>query len=295
MTNTEIVPTTRGRKRHTGPAPGSDDGYGGARTRLYRENTARKAAILLQIGTSGWQYAHWRGSFYPRGLAQSEWLEHYATVFATVELNVSFYRLPPADDFAAWARRTPEGFRFAAKVSRYLTHIKRLVDPAEPVARFLDRAEHLGSKLGPVLLQLPPNLTASPQRLDETLAQFPPRVRVAVEPRHPSWWVPAVRQVLTDRRAALCWSDRAGRPQTPLWRTADFGYLRLHEGRAAPWPRYGPRALDSWLARVRDTFAGEECFIYFNNDQHGAATLDARAMTERAARAGFRTDNLGHA
>jgi uncharacterized protein YecE (DUF72 family) len=188
------------------------------------------------VGTSGWQYDHWRGRFYPAGLAQSRWLEYYADAFATVEVNNAFYRLPERTTFAGWQRRTPEDFVVAVKMSRYLTHIRRLRDPDEPVARFLDRAAGLGSKLGPVLIQLPPSLRAEPETLDAVLARFPSGVRVAVEPRHDSWWTPAVREVLTRRGAALCWADRRCRPITPTWRTADFGYLRLHEGRARPDP-----------------------------------------------------------
>ena len=190
----------------------------------------------MLIGTSGWQYKDWRPGLYPAGMPQRLWLEHYAERFATVEVNNAFYRLPERSTFEQWRSRTPADFRFAVKMSRYLTHIKRLKDPAEPVARFLSRADALGDKLGPVLLQLPPTLRADVAALDETLSQFPRHVQVAVEPRHETWWTDEVREVLTRHGAALCWADRLGRPVTPLWRTAGFGYLRMHEGRAKPWP-----------------------------------------------------------
>ena len=132
------------------------------------------------VGTSGWQYRDWRGRFYPQGLAQARWLEHYAERFATVESNNAFYRLPEPATFAAWAERTPPGFVMAVKASRYLTHIKRLRDPEEPVGRLMERARHLGAKLGPVLLQLPPTLRADPATLDRTLRAFPAGTRVAV-------------------------------------------------------------------------------------------------------------------
>jgi uncharacterized protein YecE (DUF72 family) len=241
---------------------------------------------MWRIGTSGWQYADWRGRFYPSGLGQNRWLEHYVECFSTVELNVTFYRLPKPDTFGQWARRVPPDFLFAAKMSRYLTHVKRLVDPAEPVARFLAATAGLGNRLGPVLLQLPPNLPAAPDRLDAVLAEIPDRMRVVVEPRHASWWSKEVRDVLVRRGAALCWSDRRARPVAPLWRTADFGYLRLHEGRARPWPRYGQRSLDTWLGRLTHEFSSQDCFVYFNNDQHGAAIEDALAMTRRAIHLG---------
>lgn len=138
---------------------------------------------MILVGTSGWQYRDWRGRFYPEGLPQRLWLEHFSAGFATVEVNNAFYRLPERDTFAAWRARTPDDFCVAVKMSRYLTHIKRLRDPAEPVARFLGRATALGDRLGPVLLQLPPNLPANVDALDATLRLFPADVRVAVEPR----------------------------------------------------------------------------------------------------------------
>lgn len=231
-------------------------------------------------GTSGWQYRHWREAFYPAGVPQRRWLEYYAERFATVENNGAFYRLPGPETFEQWRTRTPEGFAMAVKASRYLTHIQRLRDPAEPVRRMLDAFASLKEKLGPVLIQLPPTLRADPELLDRTLGAFPPDVRVAVEPRHPSWWSDDVRDVLTGRGAALCWADRAGQPVTPRWRTADWGYLRFHEGDADPWPRYSGRCLGDWAARVADAWPGTgPVYAYFNNDQLGAAVLDAEAFT----------------
>ena len=182
------------------------------------------------VGTSGWQYRHWRDAFYPPDVPQRQWLEYYAGKFGTVENNGTFYRLPARDTFAGWRDRTPDDFVMAVKASRYLTHVRRLRDPAEPVRRMLDAFQGLGGKLGPVLLQLPPTLSADPALLDDCLARFPADVRVAVEPRHPSWWTNAVRAVLTARGAALCWADRRGQPVTPMWRTAGWGYVRFHEG-----------------------------------------------------------------
>jgi uncharacterized protein YecE (DUF72 family) len=205
----------------------------------------------------------------------------------------------------------------AVKASRYLTHIRRLRDPAEPVARLLGAAAGLGDKLGPLLLQLPPNLAADPQRLDTCLAEFGRHgagpggagtgsgrsgagpsagaatsalavpVIVAVEPRHESWWSDEVRQVLTRHHAALAWTDRLGHPLTPLWRTAAWGYLRFHEGAAHPWPRYGQRALTSWAERIVQTWpAGADVYVYFNNDQGGAALHDAAAFAAILRQAG---------
>jgi uncharacterized protein YecE (DUF72 family) len=236
------------------------------------------------VGTSGWQYRHWRGAFYPPDVPQRQWLEYYASKFATVENNGTFYRLPAAGTPAQWRDRTPDGFTMAVKASRYLSHVRRLRDPAEPVARMLGVLRGLGGRLGPVLVQLPPGLTADAALLEDCLAQFPPGIRVAVEPRDPSWWDDRVREVLAARNAALCWADRRG-PVTPLWRTADWGYLRLHEGAAAPWPHYGRQALRSWLGRIDDTWPpSADVFAFFNNDQHAAAPADAASMARLAAR-----------
>jgi uncharacterized protein YecE (DUF72 family) len=246
------------------------------------------------IGTSGWQYRDWRGVLYPPGLPQRVWLEHYASQYATVENNSSFYRLPRPETFAGWRARTPEGFLMAVKASRYLTHIRRLRDPAEPVSRLMRAASGLGDRLGPVLLQLPPNLPADPGALDaclRELARFggpagPPAV--AVECRHDSWWSDEVRDLLARHHAALCWADRLGRPVTPLWRTASWGYLRFHEGAALPWPRYGEAALRSWADRLAATWpADADVFVFFNNDPGGAAIHDAAAFASIARRAGL--------
>lgn len=241
----------------------------------------------LLVGTSGWQYRDWRGVLYPPGCPMREWLHEYSMQFATVENNNSFYRLPEQSTFRQWRDRTPDGFCMAVKASRFLTHIRRLRDPAEPVARLVDRSAGLGERLGPVLLQLPPNLKADPDLLAGCLDEFPAGVRVAVEPRHRSWWNDEVRALLAERNAALCWADRDSRPVTPLWPTADWGYVRFHAGRATPSPRYGPTALRSWLDRILDAWPDSaEVFVYFNNDPGGAAVHDARALIRRAQRAG---------
>ena len=240
------------------------------------------------IGTSGWQYKDWRGRFYPEKLPLRLWLEHYAEHFDVVEVNNAFYRLPERSTFQQWRDRTPAHFRFAVKMSRYLTHVKRLTEPAEPVARFLSRADALGDKLGPVLIQLPPTLKADLPALDETLKQFPRHVRVVVEPRHDTWFTAELRELLTGYGAALSWADRKGRPLSPLWRTADFGYLRLHEGRARPWPHYGRASLTSWLDRIAGTGKGvPETFVFFNNDPGCAAVEDAATMAAQARRRGI--------
>jgi uncharacterized protein YecE (DUF72 family) len=263
------------------------------------------------IGTSGWQYRDWRGVLYPPGVPQRRWLEFYAEQFATVENNNAFYRLPSKQTFEAWAERTPPGFMMAVKASRYLTHIRRLKDPAEPVGRLLGAAAGLGNTLGPILLQLPPTWKGDPGSLDETLAELrragPAGLRIAVEMRHASCWTDEMRQVLTDRGAALAWTDRGESPMGPLWRTTDWGYLRLHEGAAQPWPRYRRDGLRAWTKRLSAGFspavtgsiggaggaggarAGEaDVYVYFNNDPGGAAIYDAVAFAAIAREAGHR-------
>jgi len=243
--------------------------------------------VPVLVGTSGWQYRHWRGCFYPEGLPQRAWLEYYAARFAVVESNNAFYRLPDPHTFAAWAGRTPDDFVFAVKASRYLTHVRRLREPEEPVRRFMDHARHLGAKLGPVLLQLPPNLPADPPALDRTLAQFPAAVRVAVEFRHPTWLSGEVRDLLTARGAAFCLAD-SPRRATPVWRTAPWTYLRLHQGRASPAPCYGRAALAGWAGRLADGWGPDATvYVFFNNDPGCCAVRDARWFALAAARAGL--------
>lgn len=250
--------------------------------------------MTVFIGTSGWLYAHWRERFYPAKLPQRRWLEHYAEHFQVVESNNAFYRLPNPETFEAWAKRTPDDFRFTVKVSRYLTHIRRLKEPAEPVARFLNHAQHLGPKFAPALLQLPPTLKADLDALDATLTEFANRIPVAVEFRHPSWFTDECRTVLERHRAALCLADgqlRPGpnksKPMSPLWRTTSWGYLRFHQGAAAPHPCYGRSALRSWAGRIADLWSGEEdVFVFFNNDGRACAVRDARLFAREVERTG---------
>lgn len=253
-------------------------------------------AMPVHVGTSGWQYAEWRNVLYPDTVPQRLWLERYAESFATVENNSAFYRLPTRDTFAAWRDRTPADFVMAVKASRFLTHIRRLRAADEPVRRLLDAAAGLGDRLGPVLLQLPPTMRAEPDLLAACLACFPTDVRVVVEPRHESWWTEDVRAVLTAHGAALCWSDVRGRPRAPLWRTASWGYLRLHQGAANPWPRYGRQALRTWAERLASTWDDDsDVYVYFNNDPGGAAVRDAvrfAAIMQATGRSVTRTPDV---
>ena len=229
------------------------------------------------IGTCGWQYPEWRGVLYPPGLPQRQQLAQYAAEFDTVEVDSTFYRLASAATFAHWADQVPDDFTFALKASRYLTHVRRLAEPAEPVARLMEHARALGSHLGPILLQLPPTLVCDVDALGDALRAFPEATRVAVEFRHPSWFVDEVRALLAAQHAALVWTDRRNRRGEPSWSTASWGYVRLHEGIASPPTSYGDRALVRW----RDALEGawdREVFVYFNNDAGGAAVRDAQRL-----------------
>jgi uncharacterized protein YecE (DUF72 family) len=227
------------------------------------------------IGTSGWQYRHWRNTFYPPDVPAARWLEYFAARFQTVEVNNTFYRLPPATTFRTWAERTPDDFVIAVKMSRYLTHLKRLNDPEEPVSRFLERARELGPKLGPVLLQLPPNLEADHKALARTLGLLTSSVRTAVEFRHDSWFDDTTRQILSDHGAALCIADSLSR-RSPVWRTADWTYVRFHEGEDMPHPCYRSEQLEGWARLLREQWGPDATsYAYFNNDGRACALRDA--------------------
>jgi uncharacterized protein YecE (DUF72 family) len=240
------------------------------------------------IGTSGWQYRDWRDRFYPKGVPQRLWLEHYAHRFATVESNNAFYMLPKPATFEAWRDRTPGDFVMAVKVNRYITHMRRLRDADEPVQRFMSHARLLGPKLGPVLVQLPPKLRRDLGSLADVLTAIGPDVRVAVEFRHESWFCTDARRLLERFGAALCLADRHSRPLTPEWRTADWGYVRFHAGLATPQPCYGRSALRSWATRLARLWAPEcDVYVYFNNDSGGCALRDARAFAREMRSAGI--------
>jgi uncharacterized protein YecE (DUF72 family) len=240
------------------------------------------------IGTSGWMYRHWAG-FYPEGLPSRRHLEFFARAFPTVEINASFYMLPKPESFARWRSQTPPSFVFAVKASRYLTHLKRLIDPEPAVEKLLTAALPLGDRLGPVLLQLPPAFAANPERLDAALAAF--RTvgtalglvpRVALEPRHASWF--ASDEILAILRAhdaalVLAHSERWPTPD-PDTLTASWVYARFH---GAGHGLYGVSRLRPWARRLRRWHAeGRPVFAYFNNDWHQYALRDARTLIRLA-------------
>jgi len=234
------------------------------------------------VGTSGWQYDSWKDAFY-KGVAHKQWLSSYSKSFCTVEVNSVFYRLPERRTFEHWRDETPKDFVFAVKMSRYLTHIRRLTDPQEPVERFADRVAGLDDKLGPILLQLPPSFPADSERLDGVLRRLTKVSRVAVEFRHDSWFSHPVRSVLESNGAALCWADNGGL-RTPLWKTAEWGYVRFHFGRAQPPSCYGVRSLETWTNRIVDNWSThQDVYAFFNNDSNACAVRDAAKLKEMLA------------
>lgn len=240
------------------------------------------------IGTSGWQYRHWRHTFYPKGVAQTKWLEFYCERFQIVELNNSFYSLPKEETFTKWKDRTPQDFVMAAKMSRYLTHIKKLQEAQESIERFFSRARALGSKLGPVLLQLPPTLKADPVALDEVLTLMPDDVRTVVEFRHASWWSDGIRTILEKHGAANCLADRGAKPVTELWKTTDWTFVRFHAGLASPQPCYRKETLEEWVGRLQEQWSPEnDLYVFFNNDPRACALRDAIWFHDLIEQAGW--------
>ncbi|WP_067822646.1 DUF72 domain-containing protein [Actinomadura kijaniata] len=242
----------------------------------------------MMVGTSGWSYDDWVGGFYPKGVSKRRWLEHYAESFDTVENNSAFYYPVARRTFEGWRERLPDGFVMAVKASRELTHTRRLKDPKELVEGLVEAARGLGDRLGPILLQLPPRMRAAPDRLDECLRCFPGDVRVAVEPRHDSWWTDEVRTVLERHGAALCWADMLDKPATPLWRTAGWAFVRLHEGTAEPWPMYDQEVVERWMDDIDRVWRkDEDVFVYFNNNPGGAAVHGAIHLASLARDRGW--------
>ena len=240
----------------------------------------------IHVGCSGWNYAAWRGRFYPKGLPANRWLEHYAQHFSTVEVNSTFYRLAKPEVAARWATQVPDGFIFSVKASRYLTHIKRLANLGEGVKRFYATIEPLieAQKLGPVLWQLPPNFKRDDERLASALGALPTG-RHCFEFREPSWFVPEVYELLREHGAALVIADR---PEVAKFQThemtADWTFVRFHRGKRGRRGNYSRRELEEWAERVEQWRREREVFLYFNNDWEAFATQNALWMAEQLPR-----------
>jgi len=236
----------------------------------------------LRIGTSGWNYASWRGVLYEPGVPERRWLERYAEEFDSVELNASFYRLPSSEQFSDWKRRTPPGFAFAVKGSRFITHVKRLRGVDEAIAVFRENAGALGRKGAVALWQLPPTFACDVERLAAFCRLLPRGVRrrQAIEFRHRSWYVPDVYELLQRRGVALVLPDSAADPSMTapeLRQTAGFTYVRLHCGRGARGS-YTARQLERWAEQIAAWLRDSDVYVYFNNDWEGFAVQDARRL-----------------
>jgi uncharacterized protein YecE (DUF72 family) len=244
--------------------------------------------VDVLVGTSGWQYSSWKGTFYPKGVPQRAWLGFFAERFPTVEVNNSFYMLPKASSFERWRDETPPGFVVTVKANRYITHIRRLRDAADPVSTFWARARLLGPKLGPVLFQLPPRFGVDLALLREFLGVLPDGIRAAFEFRDRSWERDEVYAALDCAGAAFVLADRPA-ARVPDVVTGGWSYVRFHQGRpgVADYPR---EKLRRWADRIAGMPA-RETFVYFNNDPGGAAVRDAMTLTAmlRAATAGATT------
>jgi uncharacterized protein YecE (DUF72 family) len=236
-----------------------------------------------RIGCSGWQYAHWRGAFYPPELPRSRWLAYYCAQFNTVEINNTFYRLPEVSTFARWRHDVPTGFLYAVKASRFLTHMKRLKDPDDALLRFFVRARRLGRALGPVLYQLPPRWKIDIHRLTTFLQCLPRGRRHAIEFREPSWYTDEVFTLLAQHRVALCLHDMQG-SSTARLAVGPFIYVRFH-GPEKYSGRYGEGVLNDWgrwlASQLRE---GRSVFAYFNNDAAANAPRDAMRLRTAISR-----------
>ncbi len=228
--------------------------------------------MRVLIGTSGYNYPEWKGSFYPADLAAAKMLPYYGERFPTVEINATFYRMPNAKTIQGWAAATPPPFVFGLKAPKRITHDARLRDVDEPLRYLCDTIRGLGSKLGPVLFQLPPTFRKDLDRLGDLLVRLPRDLRCAFEFRHASWFTDDLYDLLRTRNAALCVADtEAG--TTPLVATADFGYFRLRD------EGYGPAELEGWRDTIRRLGAGwGEALVYFKHEESGTGPALARAL-----------------
>jgi uncharacterized protein YecE (DUF72 family) len=238
---------------------------------------ARPGAV--RIGCSGWNYAHWRGLIYPEGLPPPRWLDHYATLFDTVEVNSTFYRLPKRQAVANWVAESPPGFLFAIKGSRYSTHVKRLRELHEGIAVLYGRIEPLlrSDKMGPILWQLP-TFKRDDDRLAEALAVLPRTERHCLEFRHESWFAAEVYALLRRHGVALVIGDHPQRPFQTHELTADWTFLRFHHGHRGRGGNYSETELQEWAERVRAFRRNGDVYCYFNNDWNGYAVRNALSL-----------------
>jgi uncharacterized protein YecE (DUF72 family) len=235
----------------------------------------RNDSMNLYVGTSGYAYKEWKGSFYLEDLPDKQMLKFYGERFRSVEINNTFYRMPKATMLEAWAAEVPTDFKFVIKAPQQITHIKRLKDVSDSVAFLLKMVEALKERLGPLLFQLPPHLKKDASRLKDFLALLPRERRAAIEFRHQSWFDDEVFGLLREHRAALCIAEAEDGVEVPFVSTADWGYLRLRR------PDYGDPELKSWIERVRNP-GWQEAFIFFKHEDEGKGPQMAKRFLELA-------------
>jgi len=230
------------------------------------------------VGTSGWHYDHWRGLYYPEGLAKPKWLQFYSKQFNTVELNNSFYHLPTEKAFITWRESAPENFVYAVKVSRFITHMKKLRNIGSALDNFLSRACLLQNKLGPLLYQLPPNMKRNDMVLESFLSSLPQEYRHVFEFRHESWIDEAVFETLRRYKVGLCVFDMPGFTCPPV-ATSDFAYVRFHGSGGMYSSCYSNEELSQWAKKIAELGKEVEAvYIYFNNDAEAFAIKNALTL-----------------
>jgi uncharacterized protein YecE (DUF72 family) len=237
----------------------------------------------VHVGCSGWVYPHWRERFYPKGVPQRRWLAYYAEHFDTVEINNTFYRLPKPAAVEGWVEQSRPDFTFAVKVSRYMSHIKRLTMVETGLKRFYEPLEPLvhSGKLGPVLWQFPGNFHRDLDRLSGALEALPPG-RHAFEFRHESWFTDDVYALLGEHGAALVIGDESSRwVKTPHVRTTDWTYVRFHHGTRGRHGNYSASEVERWARRISQWRRDTEVFAYFNNDWEGYAVRNAKLLKKQ--------------
>lgn len=236
------------------------------------------SAAKVRIGCSGWNYRHWHGIFYPKGLPQNRWFAFYAEHFDTVEINNSFYRLPKSETFDKWREQAPDDFCYAVKANRYLTQAKKLNDCEEPLERMMAAVGHLGGRLGPVLYQLPPKFGLKLERLEGFLKLAPKDVTNVFEFRNRSWYVPETYALLDRYDACFCVHDMLGSASERI-AVGPATYVRFHGGEGKYWGRYSDEGLLGWADWiVRQARSGRPVWCYFNNDMFAHAIEDAQTL-----------------
>lgn len=233
----------------------------------------------IYIGTSGWSYKHWRGTFYPQQIKVKNHFSYYLQHFNTVEINNSFYRLPSEETFLNWKKIVPDDFIYVIKANRFITHIKKLHDPAVTLAPFMDHVKLLGVKLGPVLFQLPPFMKSNTALLEAFLEELPKNFRCVFEFRNPDWYKPEIYDLLKKHNCAFCIYELAGHI-SPSQITADFVYLRLHGPGNKYQGSYSDETLQSWADECLKWSETKDVFVYFDNDQNGYAAFNALKLRE---------------